>query len=107
MYTVLVEKQNKTNKSNTRGTSNMSRERMVTRTIEITEVLAMVCDTEKATVSNEYFTIMGKEADIMKRLKLELPEHMTVVKILSSNIKEQVYAMTEQEFITYAKPYDR
>lgn len=80
---------------------------MVTRTIKATTVTAMVVDTEKGQVSNMDFTLSRTYKDdkaILKALsKVDLADNLRIVKVISTNVTEEKYGMTETEFIATAK----
>lgn len=84
---------------------------MVTRTITSTTITALVVlindgktDVQQFTLPREY----KDDADILKYCRKHInTDDMNVVKILETKVNEQLYGMTEQEFINYAKPINK
>ncbi len=91
----------------------MGRIAMVTRTINYTEVTALTVDlsniTEAGTplTENKVFTLSGTYAELDKLMKALKKEYETdtlkVVAVMSTDVKEKLYGMTEQEFMALAK----
>ena len=85
----------------------MARERMVTRTITNTTYKIMCVDTTKCEVTIEQFNTTDEFTDDEKALKHFRKTHETdtkkLVKIESVETTEQLYGMTELEFLQYAK----
>lgn len=85
----------------------MARQRMVTRTICSKEVTVLCLDTVTAEPSNETFTVPCNVKDGEPMLKYLRAKHDTeTVKVVSiTNIKtiENLYGMSEEEFIKTAK----
>jgi hypothetical protein len=85
----------------------MARERMVTRTVVSQELTIMTVNMESKTVEN--ITVSLPSGDTLtekareKAIKAMLPENNTFVQVISSELKETLYGMTEQEFIRIAK----
>lgn len=81
--------------------------RMVTRTVKVTKVNVMCVDIEKGEAFNEYATISGVFDNPEKLLKVcrEVLDTDTekVVAIVEKKEIEQLYGMSEQEFISIAK----
>jgi hypothetical protein len=83
----------------------MSRERMVTRTVETAKLTVMVCDTETATVSTEEYSISAsipEEKRISVLRKLYETDTIKIVSIVKTDIIETLYGMPEAEFIRLA-----
>lgn len=87
----------------------MARERMVTRTI-----IATVCNYRKYnevtdSMETATITLTGTltDRDIKRQIMKSLPETETFLKVLSTEPSEQLYAMTEEDFLKYAKPIER
>lgn len=85
----------------------MARERMVTRTVSFTECNVMVMHVSTATVTTETLRISGtfdNDNDILKAVK---KSYETVndkpTYIVSSEVKEILYGMSEEDFIRRAK----
>ena len=85
----------------------MARERMVTRTITNTTYKIMCVDTTNCEVTIEQFNTTDEFTDNEKALKYFRKLHETdtkkLVKIESVETTEQLYGMTELEFLQHAK----
>jgi hypothetical protein len=85
----------------------MAREKMVTRTVDITEVEVMVCNVESCEVQIVTYKLTGifkNTEDIMKKLRKEYEtDSLKMVAIQNTSIFEVLYGMTELEFIKLAK----
>lgn len=85
----------------------MARERMVTRTITSTTYKVMSVNTETCEVSILPYATSEEFVDDEKALKFLRKKHETdtlkLVKIESIETTEQLYGMTEVEFMQYAK----
>lgn len=85
----------------------MARERMVTRTVEVNIITVMTVNTKTKEVANSAVTISGTlkdEKETLKKVKAEIEnEAVKVVTIVSTEKKEVLFGMSEQEFITLAK----
>ena len=85
----------------------MARERMVTRTVASVNYNVMVVDTESKTVEN--ITVVIPSGDTMtekareKAIKANIPTGKIFVQIVSEEITETLYGMSEQDFIRLAK----
>lgn len=84
---------------------------MVTRTIKSTKVTALCLDTQTAEPSNATFTVGGtfpgdpKGNDkLLKKLKNNYEtETFKVVSIVDKQVEENLYGMTEEDFIKGAQ----
>lgn len=85
----------------------MARERMVTRTITSKTYNVMCVDTETCEVSFTPFTTSEDFSDIEKALKFLRKKYENntrkLVKIEHVETTEQLYGMSEVEFMQYAK----
>lgn len=85
----------------------MSRIKMVTRTIESTEITALCMDILNAEPCNKTITLSGTFKDnkaIEKAARKEIDtEIFKFVSLVNVEKKEALYGMTEQEFLSYAK----
>lgn len=85
----------------------MGRIAMVTRTINFTEVTALTVDVIAQSTGTQVFTLSGTFADndkLIKALKKEYElETVKIVSVISSEVQEKLYGMTEQEFMSLAK----
>ena len=85
----------------------MARIRMVTRTIKGTRATVMCLDTETANAMNIIFEIGGTYPDNEKLLKALQKEHgngaIKLVHIVYTEEIEQLYGMSEADFIKYAE----
>ena len=85
----------------------MARMRMVTRTVKATKVNVMCLDIEKGEVLNKYATISGVFDNPEKLLKAckEVLDTDTekAVSIVEKKEIEQLYGMSEQDFISMAE----
>ena len=88
----------------------MARKRVVTRTIESTKYEVMALNTETAEVLKLSFCITEKadtEEKMLKKLqKIVVEEEIKLVKIIESETVEQLYEISEEDFIKYATPVD-
>ena len=79
---------------------------MITRTIKSTKVVVMCVDTDTAEVVNATYNLPRTYKDkksMMKALeKMPHAENVKFVQIVDSSTDEQIYGMTEQEFINAA-----
>ena len=85
----------------------MARERMVTRTVMVSEVTVMTVNTETAEVVNVVYEIGGGITDTNALLKAVKKAHesntLKCVAVMGVNVKEVLYGMPEAEFISRAK----
>ncbi len=85
----------------------MGRIAMVTRTINFTEVTALTVDVVAQATATQVYTLSGTYADndkLIKALKKEYEsDTVKIVSIISSEVQEKLYGMTEQEFMSLAK----
>ena len=89
----------------------MARIRMVTRTIEALEVTAMTVDTTTASVLNKPFVLTGvsnlDNDKLLAKVKKEYETETTkIVSIVSTKKHEELFGMTEIEFLRYARKLD-
>lgn len=83
----------------------MARERMVTRTVTQTTAKVMCLDVTTAEVSINEYTIGGtyKETDMLKKCKkLFETDDFKLVHVESSEVKDILLGMPEEDFIRYA-----
>lgn len=84
---------------------------MVTRTIKSTKVTALCLDTQTAEPSNQTFIIGGTFPDdpkgnerLLKKLKnANETDTFKVVSIVDKQVEENLYGMTEEDFIKGAQ----
>ena len=84
----------------------MARERMVTRTIEETVVVALCMEVSTASVKEMTYTLgqQNDDAAILKALKKQYEtDDFKVVAIKSKTVSEKLYGMSEADFIKFAK----
>lgn len=85
----------------------MGRIAMVTRTINFTEVTALTVDVIAQTTGTQVFTLSGtftENEKLMKSLKKEYEtDTIKIVSIISTEVNEKLYGMTEQEFMAVAQ----
>ena len=85
----------------------MARERMVTRTVELTIAEVMTLDTTTAEVRVIPYEIGGGLTDPVSILKAVKKLHETdsfkCVAVQNVSVKEILYGMTEADFIAHAK----
>ena len=84
----------------------MAREKMVTRTVSATVVNVMCVEIATAKAFTTEITLTGAfkdNADILKTLKKNDTAELVYVAIVSTEVKETLYGMTESEFMKYAK----
>lgn len=84
----------------------MARERMVTRTVELTIAEVMTLDTTTAKVETIAYEVGGgltEEKAVLKAIKkLHETDTFKCVAVQSITIKEVLYGMSEIEFIKHA-----
>lgn len=85
----------------------MARTRVVTRTIEVTEVQAMVVNTDTKEVTTCTYEVGKTDRDLLKTVK-ELYETETdkIVTITGTSIRQDIYGMLETDFIRLARKMD-
>lgn len=79
---------------------------MVTRTVSATVVKVMCVDIKEQTAFTTEITLTGTykdNADILKTLKKNDSSELVYAAIISTEVKETLYGMTESEFMKYAK----
>ncbi len=84
----------------------MARERMVTRTVSETTVTVMCVNVTTAEMENKVYTLgqVSNQSDALKALKkLYETDTFKLVAVVSMNVTEQLYGMTEVEFIKLAR----
>ena len=85
----------------------MPRAALVTRTIKSTKVKALVCDTENFTTATQEFTLPRTYPDTDTILKVLQKKHSTetakIVKVISTEVCEALYGMSEDKFIANAE----
>lgn len=86
----------------------MARAPMVTRTISTTNATLMMVDTESAEVFNKDVilprTYEDEKAILKAAKKVHENEQHKVVAVVSTEVNETLYGMSEAEFIAHAKP---
>lgn len=84
----------------------MPRPRQVTRTVQVTEVVALVVDIENHNTGERLFTLAGSfsnQTTILNRIKKAYEtERFIPVRILQSHITSYRYTMPEQDYIDNA-----
>lgn len=85
----------------------MARKPMVTRTLTSTVATVMCVDTVNAEIFNEDVIVARTYSDEKKLLKavkdVAETEEKKVVQVVKSEVIEELYGMTETEFMQYAK----
>lgn len=85
----------------------MPRPQLVTRTIKSTKILALVCDLEKMETQKKEYTLPRVYPDTDAMLKVLTKKYSTddikVVKVLSFEVCEALYGMSEEKFIENAE----
>lgn len=85
----------------------MAREKMVTRTMTETTVEVMIVNIDTASVSTEVYRLAGSyetDKDIMKYLEKNYArDNVKFVSITNKSEIEQLYGMSESEFISLAR----
>lgn len=82
------------------------RERLVTRTISETTVTVLGLDVSQGKAVTNIFTIAGEHnaESALKVIKKQYEDdNYKPVSVVSYNVDEKLYGMTEQEFIEHAK----
>lgn len=84
----------------------MARERMVTRTVEMTTAEVMTVDTTTAKVETIKYELAGgftDEKDILKTVKrMYETDTFKCVSVVNVTVKEILYGMLEYQFIQHA-----
>lgn len=84
----------------------MPRPRQVTRTVQVTEVIALVLDTVEHHTVEQLFTLAGSfsnQTTILNRIKKAYEtDSLIPVRILQSRITSYHYTMPEQDYIDNA-----
>ena len=85
----------------------MRKEKMITRTIYVTDFQVMVANTLDRTVTTTCCSVPSAEAlndkQLNKAIADQLPENTVLVMIENKTVREQLYGMSEQDFMKYAK----
>lgn len=86
----------------------MARERLVTRTIEVSEVEIMTVNLDTKEVSNVFVILNSLPKDItdsqiMAQAKEQMVENLVPVSVISKDTTEVVYGMPEKDFIAFAR----
>ena len=81
----------------------------ITRTMKTTHATVMVVDTETAEISNLTFELVGTSKDDAATLKAiakvaDVPETTKIVAVVDREVSEQLYAISEADFLKYARP---
>lgn len=86
----------------------MARVPVVSRTMKTSVCTVLAVDTVAGECFNDIVEVPRTYADEEKLLKIVKEmynkENKTVVKIVNVDVKEQLYAMPEADFLYYAKP---
>ena len=86
------------------------KEKEVTRTIVSSEVSCLCINTETCEPENKVFVLSGEVQNTEKTLATLRKKHETqelkIASIVALNVKEKLYAMTEEEFIAHAEERD-
>lgn len=86
----------------------MARIPSVTRTIQTTDITVMCVDVTTAEVSNKTLTLPRTFKDESAMLKAAKKAGETdtckIVQVVAHKVNEQLYGMTEADFIKYAHP---
>ncbi len=82
---------------------------VITRTMKTTHATVMVVDTETAEVSNLTFELPGTFKDDAATLKAiakvaDVPKTTKIVAVVDRDVSEQLYAISEADFLKYARP---
>lgn len=84
----------------------MPRPRQITRTVQVTEVIALVIDTVEHHTVETLFTLAGSfsnQTTILNRIKKAYESDTLIpVKILQSHVTSYRYTMPEQDYIDNA-----
>ena len=85
----------------------MARIKMITRTVDTTDCMTMICDIRTATVTAEYRTISGHYDDPKEALKVVQEMHDTdtlkCVNVMYCEPRQTLYGMPEEVFIQFAQ----
>lgn len=80
----------------------MARTIMVTRTVTVTNAIAMCVNTDSAEVCNMAFKLGGtfkSENDILKAIAPQVPENIKAVQVVDVSTDNVKYGMTLDDFI--------
>ena len=87
----------------------MARERMVTRTVKVTEAKVMQIDINTADVKIETYELTGEfknNEDILKHITKNIPVTIKAVAVQEVTEHEKLYGMLETDFIKSAVELD-
>ena len=82
------------------------RERMVTRTINETTAKALIYENESGNVETREFkltSVTDSKVALKQLKKLYENDNITIVRVLSIDVKEVLYGMSEIDFIAHAQ----
>ena len=89
----------------------MARIPMITRTIKTTEVTVMALDISTKETVTKTVTLPRTYKDDAAMLKVAAPlietETIKPVHVVSSEVKEKLYGMSELDFVQHAKPIEK
>lgn len=87
------------------------RKKLITRTIQFTNLTLLMADTESAEMYNRYETISGTYKDEKAMLKAVRPlvedDTHKLVSLVGWTVGSQLYGMPESDFMSHAKPIER
>lgn len=87
------------------------RKKLITRTIQFTNLTLLMADTRSAEMYNRYETIPGTYKDEKAMLKAVRPivedDTNKLVSLLGWTVGYQLYGMPEADFMVQAKPIER
>lgn len=83
--------------------------KMITRNIKSTDVTVMCVDTTTAEVFNRSATLVGSFKDDAAALKaytknITIPANEKIVRVVDTEQHEQLYGISEVDFIAHAQP---
>ena len=84
----------------------MARKRMVTRTIKTTNAVVLRVNLETQETVKEMVTVSGVFKDnknLLKQISKKDPENIKTVSVLSTEITDKLYGMTEEKFVEMAE----
>lgn len=85
----------------------MARKKMVTRTVQTTEVILLALDVETAEPQNISVKLAGtfkdKSSALKASKKVAETETLKLVQVVGMEVQEALYGMSEDDFLNYAQ----
>lgn len=87
----------------------MAKERMVTRTVKVTNAIVLVVDIENGTAFEEPYTILGRydDGELLKKAVKNYRNGVKPISVVKNEVVEVLYGMTEEMFVFYADAIEK